>query len=73
MLIKKFKAHNLLQIAHSQTWKKQKKTKKRVLCLLSVKTAQHCQKHPLWNCVNVTIIEHSIKHLFTIALYAGPQ
>lgn len=30
MLIKKFKAHNLLQIARNQTWKKQKKTKKRV-------------------------------------------
>lgn len=69
MLIKKFKAHNLLQIARNQTWKKQKKTKK----TCNVKTAQHCQKHPLWNCVNVTIIEHSIKHLFTIAPYAGPQ
>lgn len=71
MLNKKFMAHNLLQIARNQTWKN--KTKKRVLCLLSVKTAQHCQKHPLWNCVNVTIIEHSIKHLFTIAPYVGPR
>lgn len=30
MLIKTFMAHNLLQIARNQTWKKQKKTKKRV-------------------------------------------
>lgn len=47
MLIKKFKAHNLLQIARSQTWKKQKKTKKTCLVPVVCKNSPALSETPL--------------------------